>query len=291
VRYFVKDYAFDSANLNMTEDERLEISSYIEKEFGIKMPEAKKPLLTGRLSKRLRHLKMKSFSEYFDLIHMPQHSDEYRTFIDLVSTHETSFFREASHFDYLMETALPHLMHAGVGTQRPLSFLSAACSTGEEMYSMAIVLEEFAVQQRIRNFKYHLIGTDISVNVLQTAARGVYKSAVIEKIPLFAHKYFMRSKDSRKDAVRIIPEIRMHIECMEMNLLDAKYPFDYVFDVIFCRNVMIYFNRKTQERVARTLCRHLSPEGYLFVGHSESLLGFPLDIETVAPATYILSSK
>jgi chemotaxis protein methyltransferase CheR len=287
----VKDSVLENSILHMTEDERLEISTYVEKEFGIKMPEAKKPLLTGRLSKRLRHLKMKSFAEYFDFIHMPQHSDEYRNFIDLVSTHETSFFRESSHFDYLMKSVLPSLLKAGAGTQRVLNILSAACSTGEEMYSTAIVIEEFAEQQHISNYKYHIVGTDISVPVLRTAARGVYKSTAIEKTPLYAKKYFMRSKDRKNDVVRIIPEIRMQIECVEMNLLDAKYPFDCMFDVIFCRNVMIYFERKTQERVANNLCRHLSPKGYLFVGHSESLLGFPIPIETVAPATYILRPK
>jgi chemotaxis protein methyltransferase CheR len=284
----VKEFMPESDNPHMTEDERREISSYIEKEFGIKMSEAKKPLLTGRLSKRLRHLRMKSFGEYFDYIHLPQHGDEYRNFIDLVSTHETSFFRESSHFDFLLQHALPALLGTGAGVQRPLNVLCAACSSGEEMYTTAFVIEEFAVQQRINNFKYHLIGTDISVHVLRAAARGVYKSTVLEKIPLFAQRYFMRSRDYRNEAVRIVPEIRMHVECMEMNLLDAKYPFNDMFDIIFCRNVMIYFERKTQERVALTLCRHLSPDGYLFVGHSESLLGFPLQIVTVAPATYVL---
>lgn len=271
----------------MTEEERVRISSYIEKEFGIKMSEAKKPLLTGRLSKRLRSLKMGSFGEYFDFIHTPKGRDEYRIFTDLVSTHETSFFREPAHYDFLINEALPALYRAGAGQDRDLHILSAACSTGEEVYSAACAVEEFARLNKIKNIRYRITGTDISMHVVHFAVRGVYNQKAVVKLPVFAHKYFMRSKDPAKSVVRVIPEIREKTRFMEMNLLDKSYPFDTKFDVIFCRNVMIYFDRKTQEHVSSKLCEVLAPGGYLLVGHSETLLGFPLPITSIAPATYV----
>jgi chemotaxis protein methyltransferase CheR len=271
----------------MTEEERVRISSYIEKEFGIKMSEAKKPLLTGRLSKRLRTLKMDSFGEYFDFIHTPKGKDEYRIFTDLVSTHETSFFREPAHFDFLMNEALPALYRAGAGQDRVLNILSAACSTGEEVYSSACAVEEFARVNKINNMRYMITGTDISMHVVQFAARGVYNQKSVAKLPVFAHKYFMRSKNPEKSVVRVVPEIREHTRFMELNLLDKSYPFDVQFDIIFCRNVMIYFDRKTQEFVSSKLCDVLVRGGYLLVGHSETLLGFPLPISAIAPATYV----
>jgi chemotaxis protein methyltransferase CheR len=275
------------ASYEMTEDERVRISSHIEKEFGIKMAEAKKPLLIGRLSKRLRTLKMASFGEYFDFIHTPKGHDEYRIFTDLVSTHETSFFRESTHFDFLINEALPALYRAGAGQDRDLNILSAACSTGEEVYSSACAVEEFAKINNIKRIRYRITGTDISLHVVQFAARGVYNQKAVAKLPVFAHKYFMRSKDPAKSIVRVVPEIRERTRFVEMNLLEKSYPFDVHFDVVFCRNVMIYFDRKTQEYVSSKLCEVLAPGGYLLVGHSETLLGFPLPITSIAPATYV----
>jgi chemotaxis protein methyltransferase CheR len=275
-------------NVIMTESERSMISTYIEKEFGIKMPEAKKPLLTGRLSKRLRILGMKSFGEYFDFIHSSSGGEEYRLFTDLVSTHETSFFREAAHYDFLMKIGFPALYKSGAGSDRELNILSSACSSGEEAYSAAFIAEEFAKNNGIKNFHYRVTGTDISTQVIKAAARGVYKQQSIRTIPVFAHKYFMRSKDPANGQVRVIPEVRERAIFMEMNLLDETYPFEGKFDIIFCRNVMIYFERKTQEIVASKLCKKLVSGGYLLVGHSETLIGFHLPVENVAPATYIM---
>jgi len=273
-------------NVFMSESERSMISAYIESEFGIKMPEAKKPLLTGRLTKRLRALGMESFGTYFEFIRSPDGQDEYRLFTDLVSTHETSFFRESVHFDFLMNVAFPALYQSGSGSERDLNILSAACSSGEEVYSSAFIAEEFAKKNEIRQFRYRVTGTDISPQVVRTAARGVYKQESIRTIPVFAHKYFMRSKDPSKGQVRVVPEVREKTVFLEMNLLDEPYPLDCCFDVIFCRNVMIYFERKTQEMVTANLCRKLLSGGYLLLGHSETLIGFTLPVESVAPATY-----
>ena len=288
----VKTSMFEShstrdGSFEMTEDERVKISTYIEKEFGIKMTEAKKPLLIGRLSKRLRAVGVNTFGAYFEYIHSPGGREEYKLFTDLVSTHETSFFREPGHYDFMLDEALPALYKSGAGRDRDLRILSAACSTGEEIYSIACVLEEFAARNKIRSLRYHLTGTDISTHAIKAAASGMYKSQSIEKIPVYAQKYFMHSKDPSKKIIRVVPEIREKAVFMEMNLLDKSYPFDEKFDIIFCRNVMIYFERKTQEDVADKLTRILYKGGYLLVGHSETLIGFSLPVVNIAPASYI----
>jgi chemotaxis protein methyltransferase CheR len=272
----------------MTESERAKISSYIEKEFGIKMPEAKKALLTGRLAKRVKAIGAASFGEYFDFIHTTEGAVEYTHFTDLVSTHETSFFREASHYDFLITTAFPALYQQGAGLQRELRILSAACSSGEEVYSAAIAAEEFARSRGLPSFRYTVTGTDISEHVILKAARGVYRASSLRNLPLYAKHSFMRSRDASTELVRVIPEIREKTRFIQMNLLDKSYPFDQLFDIVFCRNVMIYFDRPTQEKVASMLCRNIVDNGYLLVGHSESLMGFSLPIEGVAPASYIV---
>lgn len=273
----------------MSEEERVTISAYIEKQFGIKMPEAKKALLAGRLAKRLRTTGARSFGEYFDFIHTPQGADEYTFFIDLVSTHETSFFREPAHYEYLLTAALPALHAAGAGTRRELRILSAACSSGEEIYSAACVVEEFARLKGLRDFRYSLTGTDVSSHVIRKAARGIYKAQAIAKVPSYARRCFMRSRDPSSEQIRVVPEIREKASFMQMNLLDRSFPFDLPFDIVFCRNVMIYFDRPTQEKVSALLCRYIVDGGYFLVGHSESMIGFNLPIRSVAPATYIVS--
>jgi len=275
----------------MSEPERVKISSFIEKEIGIKMPEAKKALLTGRLAKRLKASGTKSFGEYFEFIQSAEGKREYLHFIDLVSTHETSFFREPAHYEFLIHNALPALMRDGSGVQRDLRILSAACSSGEEIYSAACAVEEFIRINKIQNFRYTLTGTDISSHVIIKAARGVYPSHFLQKIPAYAHRFFMHSRDSESELIRVVPEIREKVRFMQVNLLDQYYPFEQKFDIVFCRNVMIYFDRETQLKVASKLCNAIADNGYLLVGHSESLMGFPLPIEGVAPAAYIVRPK
>lgn len=275
----------------MTEDERVRISAYIEDTFGIKMSEAKKPLLTGRLSKRLRILKINSYGEYFNYIHSVEGRDEFRIFTDLVSTHETHFFRENGHFEFLSTTGLPALVNRGQGLDVPLNIMSAACSTGEEVYSAACTIEEFAAVNSYSNFRYRITGTDLSSNVINTAAKGIYETDDINRVPVKYRKYFMKSRNSSKKLIRVIPEIRTRTRFIEMNLLDDSFTFDCVFDIIFCRNVMIYFSKENQRKVVEHLCRFLNPGGYLLVGHSENLLGLDLPIKLINTATYVKTSQ
>jgi len=275
-------------NIMMSERERVEISSFIESEFGIKMPAVKKILLTSRLSKRLNLLGCKSYAEYYDFIRSAKGADEFLIFADLVSTHETSFFRESQHFDFLYSRALPDLCESGgAGTRRALRVLSAACSTGEEAYTLAITIEEFRRRRNYRSYLYRITGTDISTKVLTSAARGVYGEGRVGRLPdEYMKKYFMRGKNEKKELVRIVPEIRANAEFVHMNLMDKSYPFQEKFDIIFCRNALIYFDRENQKDIIRKLAAHLLKNGYLFIGHSETMAGYDLPLRCVEPTVY-----
>lgn len=282
-------FTMNKTNETMTEEERIAISSLVERELGIKMPDTKKTLLMGRLSKRLRELGLKTYGEYYDYIHTPEGlTHEYPQFVDLVSTHETSFFREMSHFDYLLASVLPSLSREGSGKVEELKILSAACSTGEEAYSIGSIIEEHKRKTGDKLFRYRITGTDISPKVVSTAARGVYPDTRMRTVsPEYANRYFMRSRDPNRKQVRVVPEIRSHMEFFVMNLMDTSYPFNHPFQIIFCRNVLIYFEKHKQEHVINMLCRHLVPGGYLFIGHSETLFEFTLPLKNLAPSVYM----
>lgn len=272
----------------MSEEERIAISSHIEEKFGIRMPEMKKTLLMGRLSKRLRVLGIGNYGEYFQYIQSPEGmTHEYPVFADLVSTHETSFFREPTHYEFLMETALPELYRELKGTGNELHILSAACSTGEEAYSAAFSIEEFNRNRTGSSLPYRITGTDMSLKVVQTAARGIYNDNRIQKIPQhIARRYLMRSRDKNSPLYRVIPEIRSRMEFIVMNLMDKSYSALKNYHIIFCRNVLIYFEKETQAMVTSRLCSHLETDGYLFIGHSETLIGLDLPLRAVAPSVY-----
>lgn len=274
--------------VKMSERERAEISSFIESEFGIKMPAVKKILLTSRLSKRLDKLGLSSYGEYYKFIRSAKGADEFLIFADLISTHETSFFRESQHFDFLFSRALPDLSESGgAGVRRPLHVLSAACSTGEEAYTLAITIEEFRRRKNYRSYLYRITGTDISTKVLASAARGVYGEGRVGKLPdEYKKKYFMQGKNEKRELVRVVPELRSNAEFIHMNLMDKAYPFREKFDIIFCRNALIYFDRENQKDIIRKLTSHLSRSGYLFIGHSETMSGYDLPLKCIEPTVY-----
>jgi chemotaxis protein methyltransferase CheR len=272
---------------DMSESTRLKISGFIEREFGIKMPPIKKPLLTSRLGKRLRATGFRDFEEYFNYVSSPEGlASEMFVFADLVSTHETSFFREAQHFDLLYNTVLPELTGARVGIDRPLMIWSAGCSTGEEAYSIAITCEAFGREKGISELRYEIIGTDLSMKVLNAAERAVYGEIRTQNIPAMYKRYTMRSRNPSKSVIRVIPEIRAKARFIILNLVMEKYPFDHTFDIIFCRNTLIYFEREVQESICGRLVNALADGGYFFVGHSESLLGFSLSLKNIIPTVY-----
>ena len=259
------------------------LSEVIYNESGIKMPLSKKTMLEARLMKRLRYIGLSTLGEYCNYLFSPEGmANELVHMIDAVTTNKTDFFREPQHFEYLLNKAIPDII-AGIGTGIRKTFMvwSAACSSGEEVYTLTMVLEEFA--RKRPGFKYMVLGTDISTKMLETAKAAIYDEERIIPVPMdLRQRYLLRSKDPQRKDVRIIPELRAKARFRWLNFMDQDFGLREKMDVIFCRNVLIYFDRPTQEKVVGHLCRHLTIGGYLFTGHSETLSGMDLPLETVA---------
>jgi len=271
----------------MSDREFNRFSEFIHGECGIKMPTSKKTMLQARIQKRLRKLGIRSFAEYCDYVFSLEGTrTELVHMIDVVTTNKTDFFREPGHFDYLIETALPELINSkGSGLKRKFMVWSAGCSTGEEPYTLAMILSNFA--EKYPRFKFSIIATDISTNVLEKAKLGIYDKEKVDPVPIvLKKKYLLRNKDRKKGLVRVVPELRSLVQFWRLNLMDGDYGIRGKMDVIFCRNVIIYFDGPTQERLLSRLCRHLMPGGYLFMGHSETLNGLDLPLISVAPTVY-----
>lgn len=263
------------------------LAGFIEGELGIRMPEAKRIMLESRLQKRLRRFGFDSFRKYVDFVFSGEGREtELINMIDAVTTNKTDFFREAEHFDYLVGRIVPSAAaRDGAGLARPLMIWSAGCSTGEEPYTIAMVLEERRVAQP--RFDYRIFASDLSSQVLDRAREAVYDESKAEAVPLsFKKKYMLRSRDRASGLVRMKPEIRARVSFDRINFMDAAYPTAEIFDVVFCRNVIIYFERRVQESIIRKLCEHLRPGGSLILGHSETLTGMEMPLRGVAPTIY-----
>lgn len=259
------------------------LSLYIHERVGIKLPPSKRTMLEARLQKRLRVLNYPSYESYVDFVFSDDGMDqELRNLIDVVTTNTTEFFREPKHFDYLVGNVLPDWMRTN--GSRKLSIWSAGCSIGMEPYTLGMVLSDFSEQYH--GFSYHILATDISSRALQTAVKAVYEEERINSIPdRLCKKYLLRSKDRNKKLIRIAPEIRREIEFQRLNFME-RFSFKTPMDIIFCRNVIIYFDKPTQERLFKQFCECLRPGGYLFIGHSESLAGMSLPLTQAAPTVY-----
>jgi chemotaxis protein methyltransferase CheR len=252
---------------------------------GISLGTQRRTMLEVRIKRRLKELELHSYGEYCDYLfgHHGQ-KDEIVHLIDVVTTNKTDFFREPRHFDFLVNKAMPELA-ASAGNVRPFMVWSAGCSTGEEPYTLAMVMSEYT--ETHPSFRFRILASDISTTVLKRAGTGVYSRAVVEPVPAaMKPKYLMRSREPGADRVRIVPELRRQVEFRRVNFMDEDFGVDETFDVILCRNVIIYFDRATQASVLGKLCDHLRPGGYLLVGHAEALHDMELPLEPVAPATY-----
>ena len=264
------------------------LSRFIYEELGIKMPASKTTMLEGRLAKRLRALKLDGYGAYCDYLFSPQgRENEMVHLTNAVTTNKTDFFREPNHFTYLTQTAIPELLKVGTAERGKLKIWSAGCSSGEEPYTLAMVLSEFREQHLQLGLRPQILATDISNRVLDIARRAVYHQDRITPVPPAARrKYLLKSKDRDNPIVRIAPEQRAMVSFGRLNFMDEEFGLRELQDVIFCRNVIIYFDRETQERLVRKFCRHLLPGGYLFLGHSESLHGCDVPVTQVAPTVY-----
>jgi chemotaxis protein methyltransferase CheR len=271
--------------LRLTPESFARFAAFITKTLGIKMSENKIPMLQSRLQRRLRARGLRNIDDYKDfLFNSPEGDAELVDFIDAVTTNKTDFFREPHHFNYLRRTALPML---DAEPERPWHFKlwCAGCSTGEEPYTLSMVLSEHAEERS--GFDFTLLATDVSTRVLQTAREAIYDESRIEPVAdELRKKYLLRSRSPGRNLVRIAPCLRGHVQFNRLNFMDADYGVADMFDAIFFRNVMIYFDKPTQEAVIRKLCRNLKPGGYLFVGHSESLIGIDVPVRMVASAVY-----
>lgn len=263
-------------NKVLSEKEFSQFQSFIYKEAGISMSNSKLPLVAGRLGKRVKHHHMASFGEYFKFIHAPENKEEKQIAINLLTTNETHFFREPKHFDFLRDEIIPNRAKG-----RPLRVWSAASSSGEEVYTLAMVLAE-----HIPSYAWELTGSDISTAVLEKAKTGSYPIQRANEIPRqYLTKYCLKGTGSAHGTMLIDKELRQRVSFIPFNLIEP-YPEMGQFDVIFLRNVMIYFNQETKQDILKKMITKLKPGGYFFISHSESLNGITDALETIRSSIY-----
>lgn len=247
----------------------------------IRLHTGKESLIRARLGKRMRALDIKTLPDYCALLQTPAGDEELTHAVDALTTNFTHFLREEDHFKFLVQKALPELLGPG---EKGIRVWSAACATGEEPYSAAFYLEEHFPS--LTGFNWRILATDISTKALAKAEAGVYPLERVSNVPAeWQRRYLQRGHGRAEGLVRVKSQVRDRIDFKHENLLNET-PRQGVFQVIFCRNVMIYFDRATQEQLVKYLCRYLAPKGWLLIGHSESLNGLPLPLRCVRPSYY-----
>jgi chemotaxis protein methyltransferase CheR len=240
-------------------------------------------MLEGRLRRRMRATQIDDVNAYCRyLFEEDGMASEAVHLIDAVTTNKTEFFREPAHFDFLVANGLPALAARG---RRDIKIWSSACSTGAEPYTIAMIMDEFCAAQR--GADYSILCTDICTEVLDQAIAGRFSEQMIESVSMARRKqYVMRSRDPSRNEVRITPDLRSKLAFGRLNLMEERYPVDPDFDIIFCRNILIYFDKPTQAKVLSRLCGHLASGGYLLLGHSESIVGIDLPVTQIANTVF-----
>ncbi len=260
----------------LTRDEFGRFQELIYRIAGISMTDSKMVLVSGRLARRLQHYQLHSYGDYFELLNRPGNGAELQVAIDLLTTNETFFFREPKHFRFLSDTVLPALPPG-----RTVRIWSGACSSGEELYSIAMVLAD-----RLGERPWELIGSDISARVLERARVGHYPMERIDEIPQDYLRRFCLKGVGRQDGTFLVDAaLRRRVQIRQINL-NAPLPDLGQFDVVFLRNVMIYFDQNTKRQVVRRVASTLRSGGYLLVSHSESLNGVSEGLQLVTPSIY-----
>lgn len=247
------------------------LSKLIEAKIGIRLPPNKRTMVEGRLRKRMKALGLATVESYGDMIFEDGAlNEELPHLIDCMTTNKTDFFREPNHFNILRDQILPGILNSK-RANGPVKIWSAACSIGAEAFTTAMVLD---AALRGTRTTYSILGTDICRDVLHQATRAIYPTEMMAPVPDEIQKrYCMRARDPARKEVRIVPELRRNVRFQHLNLMDQKYPVDRDMDVIFCRNILIYFSKPIQDAVVSRLISHLRPGGYLILGHSESMAG------------------
>jgi chemotaxis protein methyltransferase CheR len=273
-----------SAGDGLSTADHRRVSDYIGRVAGIQLPDYKRKLVEARLRKRMRATGHGDFSEYLDFVLSPAgESVEQIMLVDALTTNKTDFFREPGHFQFLERYLRGRLEKAP--PDRPLRVWSAACSSGEEAFSLAILLSELALE--FQRLEFRIEATDIAPSMLDKTRQGIYPEDRVKPVPLELRKrYFLRSRDPVKRLVRMGPALRSHLNVRPLNLISDDYGPDGHYDVIFCRNVMIYFNQMDRASIVQRMNRALVPGGLLFVGHSESIRSYQAGFISEEPAVY-----
>jgi len=272
---------------NLTEREFEKFKKLIYEKSGINLTNQKKELLKSRLAKRLRVLDITGFSDYYKyLINNDPDGSELVLMLDCISTNKTGFFRENQHFEYLRNTILPELVvNKRAKGEHTFRVWSAGCSSGEEPYTLAIILSEFL--NPVVSWDAKILATDISTKVLSKAKEGVYEKEKVKTIPPnLLQKYFEKEADNGTVRFHVKSLLKNLVVFSRFNLMEDIYPFKRYFDIIFCRNVMIYFDKQIQGKITNKFYEHLADGGYFLVGHSESLSGVKTNFHYIRPTIY-----
>lgn len=268
----------------ITDQEFQAIRKLVYDKFGINLTEQKKTLVVGRLQKVLRERKFATFKDYYRWLTSDQTGEGLDELANRISTNHTFFYREKAHFEFFHDIVLPEARarHQAAGSKE-LRIWCAGCSSGEEPYTLMMLMMEF-LDSQLNQWKPILLATDISATALKTAMGGVYPQDRVSQLPpALRSKYFQRTPEGE---MSVVPAVREHIFFRRHNLMDTTFPFKRQFDAIFCRNVMIYFDRQTRNTLVGKYHHHTAPGGYLFIGHSETLGRDETAYNYVMPAVY-----
>lgn len=278
--------ASSAATQNLSDSDFAFLRALIYEHSRIALNENKRELVYSRITKRLRATGIADATGYCTFLRTAAGAQELPRLIDAISTNHTHFFRETEHFTFVRDEILPAWSEGRSASSTPFRAWSAACSSGEEVYTLAMTLDDGLLKTAAAG-RWSILATDISHRILEKARLAKYPQSALEKVPdPWMRRYFLRESASQPDMWTVRPEIRAKLLFHQLNLLGPQIPRESVFDLIFCRNVMIYFDKPTQEELIQRLYAALKPGAYLMVGHSESLSGIHHQMRVVRPAIY-----
>jgi len=277
---------FNTFMIQLSDAEYALFSDLIYQQCGINLGPHKKELVKGRLMKQLRAYQLKTFKEYYDFVMSDPSGKELETMVNLITTNVTSFFREKQHFDFLMQSVFPAITQKkNRENSKRIRLWSAACSTGEEPYSILMTVLEYFKDGGLWDIK--LLGTDISTRALACAQQGEYPQQKVQDLsPLLLEKYYTKELKDHEIYYKIKDQVKALAVFRQLNLMMESYPFKGKFDIIFCRNVMIYFDKETQKLLMNRMANYLEDGGYFFVGHSEASVGMNANLKKIGAAIF-----
>lgn len=270
--------------ITITDNEFIALSNLVYDKIGIQITDQKKTLLVGRLQKLLRAYKFKSFQEYYNYITNEKSGKAISELANYISTNHTFFYREHEHFEFFYKYALPEIEQKLKKSKiKDIRIWSAGCSSGEEPYTLIMLILEYFGKE-YKNYDAGILATDISEKALKYAIEGIYSDEKVSPLPdNFKNKYFTKNSDG---TWKIADGVKKEVTFRKFNLISEVYPFKKQFDIIFCRNVMIYFDDKTREKLVEKFYNFTAPMGYFFIGHSETLNRTKSQFKFIMPALY-----